>query len=283
MIYDQGFEVKTSNQTYFSFFKYKKNGNYVTNYCGRAINGWYSDNDSNNNFGCYFAKKINSKEKKTTLTYTASKGKMDRNKKFKNELELINLINKEQPHWKAEPYKRYEKRTVKEMMKRAGGKKQKFPRNPNQFIQFSDELLLNSKKENIVLPENFDWRNVSGENYVSPIRAQGYCGSCYVFATIAALESRIRIQTKNKFKPILSPQDIVSCSHYSQKCHGGFPYLAGKYGKDYYVVPEDCFKYQGSDSVNCSQKCTNPKFKVRVTDYQYIGGYYGKSNERLMV
>ena len=32
------------------------------------------------------------------------------------------------------------------------------------------------------LPSEFDWRNVSGVSYVSPIRNQGSCGSCYAFA-----------------------------------------------------------------------------------------------------
>ena len=42
------------------------------------------------------------------------------------------------------------------------------------------------------------------------------CGSCYSFATMGMLEARIRILTNNTETPILSPQQVVSCSEYSQ-------------------------------------------------------------------
>lgn len=44
----------------------------------------------------------------------------------------------------------------------------------------------------------------------------GPCGSCYSFATMGMLESRVRILTNNSQTPILSPQQVVSCSEYSQ-------------------------------------------------------------------
>ena len=39
------------------------------------------------------------------------------------------------------------------------------------------------------LPSSFDLRNVNGQNYVTPIRDQANAGTCWAFASIAALES----------------------------------------------------------------------------------------------
>ena len=45
-------------------------------------------------------------------------------------------------------------------------------------------------------PASFDWRNVDGANYVSPIKDQAGCGSCVAFGATAVLESMVRIQAK---------------------------------------------------------------------------------------
>lgn len=140
-----------------------------------------------------------------------------------------------------------------------------------------------AEREKLGLPRSWDWRNVNGMDYTSIVRNQGSCGSCYVFAMLTAVESRIRIMTNNTRPVVLSPQEVVSCSHYSQKCHGGFPYLAAKYAHDYTVVPEDCMPYKADESVPCSAKCRNPKYRVRVKQYSYIGGFFGASNEYAMM
>ena len=85
------------------------------------------------------------------------------------------------------------------------------------YREISEEDRLAAK----ALPEEFDWRNVDGKDYLSPIRNQGNCGSCYAFATMAMFESRVRILTNNTKTPVFSTQDIVSCSEYSQGCEGG--------------------------------------------------------------
>jgi len=131
------------------------------------------------------------------------------------------------------------------------------------------------------LPQSFDWRNVNGVNYVSPVRNQGGCGSCYSFASMAMAESRLRILTNNSQTPVFSPQDIVECSKYSQGCSGGFPYLiGGKYGEDFGLVEESCNPYTGKDG-ECRTKSDCRRYYL--TNYRYVGGYYGGSNEALMM
>ncbi|KAF7250893.1 Dipeptidyl peptidase 1 [Varanus komodoensis] len=135
-------------------------------------------------------------------------------------------------------------------------------------------------KEASSLPESWDWRKVNGVNYVSPVRNQASCGSCYAFASMGMLEARIRILTNNSQTPILSPQQVVSCSQYAQGCDGGFPYLiAGKYTQDFGVVEESCFPYTGTDSP-CTLK--HGCYHYYSSEYYYVGGFYGGCNEALM-
>merc|ERR1712088_837044 len=73
------------------------------------------------------------------------------------------------------------------------------------------------------LPETLDWRNVEGQNFVSPVDDQGGCGSCYSFASMGMMESRIRVQTNNQQQPIFSEQEIITCGRdktYNQGCVG---------------------------------------------------------------
>jgi len=48
-----------------------------------------------------------------------------------------------------------------------------------------------------VLPKTWDWRAVSGHNWVSVVKDQGGCGSCVAFSVAAALESHQRIEKSN--------------------------------------------------------------------------------------
>ena len=84
------------------------------------------------------------------------------------------------------------------MVQRAGGQAQPMPR-PRPA---SEE----EKARARLLPESFDWTGVEGVNYVSPVRDQGACGSCYAFASAGLLESRLRIQTQNGRQDIFSTQ-----------------------------------------------------------------------------
>ena len=43
-------------------------------------------------------------------------------------------------------------------------------------------------------PSAFDLRNVNGQNFITPIRDQGSCGSCVAFGSVATVEGTFRRQ-----------------------------------------------------------------------------------------
>jgi len=59
-------------------------------------------------------------------------------------------------------------------------------------------------------PSSYDLRNVSGQNYVTPIRDQGGCGSCVAFGAVAVLESTLRVALQNQLSILISLKLIYS-------------------------------------------------------------------------
>lgn len=271
MIYNQGFEVQINGSKYFAFSAYEKSGKEVTSYCDKTFNGWSHEAAAfkPSDWACYKGQKLSTvpPKKKSLRIFTD----FFENRRFMPNYKFIDEINSAQRSWKAGVYADYSRMTMAQMMFRAGGpKKFDFP----QPREVTEEDRLAAK----ALPMEFDWRNIGGKNYLSPVRNQGNCGSCYAFATMAMFESRIRILTNNTQTPVLSTQDIVSCSEYSQGCNGGFAYLISKYAEDFGLVQEPCFPYKGQDAPCQEKKCVR-QFGTR---YHYVGGFYGACNEVLM-
>lgn len=125
---------------------------------------------------------------------------------------MISKINTVQSSWEATAYHDWEEYSIEDVLKRLGGIKSRIHWRPKRQLSVSEETQRLANQ----LPDSFDWRNVKGRNFVSPVRNQGACGSCYAFASMAMLEARYRIMTNGTEQLVFSPQDIVECSEYAQ-------------------------------------------------------------------
>ena len=74
----------------------------------------------------------------------------------------------------------------------------------------------------VSLPSYFDWRD-NGGNWLSPVKDQGSCGSCWAFAAVGVVEAQFNIASGDPgLDPNLSEQYLVSdCSTNSGDCGGG--------------------------------------------------------------
>jgi len=70
-----------------------------------------------------------------------------------------------------------------------------------------------------------DWTNV----YTSPVKDQGYCGSCWAFSATEQIESDAMRQLKKSY--VLSPAQITQCDTTSYGCNGGWSENAYNYVK----------------------------------------------------
>lgn len=282
MIYDQGFEVRIDKQKFFAFSYYATDAGNVTSYCDRTFPGWYHLDDLTH-WGCYYGIKVDGAEESVAAHAAApAPAVADAKRVYKRDIPFVRRINAVATTWHAAEYAEHEGQLLADLQRRSGIVRPPHHR-PAAVKPMHAARAAELARVKDALPAAFDWLNVNGVDYVSPVRNQAKCGSCYAFSSAAQLEARLRILSNNTLQPVLSPQDVVSCSEYSQGCEGGFPFLiAGKYAMDFGMVDEACFPYQASDAPPCAARCANPT-RYRSSDYFYIGGYYGATTAELMM
>ncbi len=98
------------------------------------------------------------------------------------------------------------------------------------------------------LPPELDWR-ASGGNYVTPVRNQGRCGSCWAFSMTAGLEAYSLLKDNTPGKDLdLSEQVMLSCSG-AGSCNGGR--LSASYLQRTGLPLETAYPYTATDG-SCS-------------------------------
>ncbi|XP_046897895.1 pro-cathepsin H-like [Hypomesus transpacificus] len=122
-------------------------------------------------------------------------------------------------------------------------------------------------------PDFVDWR--ARGNFVTPVKSQGRCGSCWTFSTTGCLESVTAIATGKL--PLLSEQQLIDCAQdfNNHGCLGGLPSQAFEYIKySNGLMTEDDYPYVGHDKL-CNFKpelaAAFVKDVVNITSYDEKG------------
>jgi len=116
-----------------------------------------------------------------------------------------------------------------------------------------DKALMEIQSEE--LPSSLDWRN-NGGNFVTPVRDQGNCGSCWAFATAGALETASLIANNTPNVDInLAEQILVSCSG-AGDCGGGYIDDASNFIQDTGMPFETSYPYTAQNGF-CGNACLN--------------------------
>lgn len=95
------------------------------------------------------------------------------------------------------------------------------------------------------LPATLDWRARNG-NWVTSVKDQGACGSCWAFATVGVLESLVKIERNVQTDIDLSEETLVHCSG-AGDCDGGYMNSAAEFLRKTGAPREECYPYSATD------------------------------------
>jgi C1A family cysteine protease len=138
------------------------------------------------------------------------------------------------------------------------------------------EMMVMADPPIVGAPASLDWRS-NGGNFVTGVRNQGGCGSCWAFAATAALESSVlRAQNTPGIDLNLSEQVLISCGssggHDAGSCAGGavYPSYASDYIRDTGLPLETCYPYTASDG-SCGSACgTYQSATYQIASWAYV-------------
>ncbi|KAF1744179.1 hypothetical protein MXB_3035 [Myxobolus squamalis] len=133
------------------------------------------------------------------------------------------------------------------------------------FINLQSELKLDENEEEPPIfvgreiPLDFDWTKY---DVLSPVEDQLYCGSCYAFSAIGAIESQFAIQTG--ILPSLSKQEIIDCSknYGNYACLGGYEESVYRYCMDHGLSNSSDYPYYAAEN-QCSRENHNNSYKLQ--------------------
>lgn len=140
---------------------------------------------------------------------------------------------------------------------------------PNEGI-----ATMSATEEEDTYVKEWDWRNRHGKNWMTPVKDQGSCGSCWAFATLGVLEAYTNLYYNQLLNLDLSEQELVSCVYTDNPttnkdeggCGGGTFSNAFNYIKTYGVMDEESFPYLDANG-NCEDKPLTSNERIYAHNY----------------
>jgi C1A family cysteine protease len=123
----------------------------------------------------------------------------------------------------------------------------------------------------VEFPPAWDWRDVDGADWTTPIRDQESCGSCVAFGTVAMLETMLkRYHDDAGLQPDLAEAHLFFCGCGNCCNQGWWPSYALDYARDQGIPDEACFPYQDHD-MPCSDSCDDWQSRaVRAVSWEEV-------------
>jgi C1A family cysteine protease len=206
----------------------------------------------------------------------------EKNKKNENKEKKLVAINKaiktKNLRWKAEE-------TIMSKLSEEEVKKRLGSIIPEERIKLIEERREKKEKKGVAAGERlpkaslpkWDWRNVSGVNWVTAPKDQGNCGSCVSFAVVGVLEMMLRrwIYDDPAAKVNLSEAHLFYCNN--RQCNVNDPNFGWNiapgldYVKNNGVPDEACFPYTGQNQpCNTCSNWENRIDHTKITHWKKI-------------
>lgn len=123
----------------------------------------------------------------------------------------------------------------------------------------------------------FDWRDHNGHDWLTSVKDQGGCGSCWAFAAVGCAEPQYNIDLNDPdFDVDLSEQYLVTdCfSMYGyETCCGGHKHLALEFMESDGIPDEDCLPYLDGYACSCGGGGCNDNCNYSDDDLGYCSDY----------
>jgi hypothetical protein len=115
-------------------------------------------------------------------------------------------------------------------------------------------------------PDEFSWKNRHGKSWITPVKNQLSCSSCYAFGNVAATETLVNLYYNRQLDYDLSEQNIISCTEGS--CEEGSPEETLDFIMNNGLAMEDCLPYIASDQ-DCSEICDISSERIKIANWTF--------------